>query len=203
MLQKIKDRLFRKPAATPAPMPNNELRDPVDPFCFNLDLVPTNNDWGESGESFFAYMMKKYHFQAYFLGEKAPTKDFLVHFIVDAKYTYSFLVQVKTPIQAQYTKQETKISVPDFNSKDVELLSNHTDATYLCVVDLNRQKLYFRGVFGEKNTISSIATTHKLDNNPDAQQRNGILLYQLAKEVIKYHNEIIFSNKPNFKTVFI
>lgn len=203
MLQKIKDRLFRKPAATPAPMLNNELRDPVDPFCFNLDLVPTNNDWGDSGESFFAYMMKKNHFQAYFLGEKAPTKDFLVHFIADTKYTYSFLVQVKTPIHAQYTKQETKISVPDFNSKDVELLSNHTDATYLCVVDLNRQRLYFRGVFGEKNTISSITTAHMLENNSIAQQHNGALLHQLAQEVIKYHNGIVFSDKHKFKTIFI
>ncbi len=156
------------------------------------------NQIGNAGENCFALRLGKCGvFRVYFLGEKTPIEDFLLE-IVDDKYLYQCLVQVKSTSKNNKYDKNGNMKVT-LTKEKLKKLIDLPLPTYVAGVDLDKEAVYIVPAFDYEAKHCSIPTKIKIDKDNKEESEKNILL--LKEDIITFWENIeIMKHKTNYKS---
>lgn len=146
----------------------------------------TSNIIGDPGENLAALRLAKFGvFKTYFLGEKAPSADFLIE-IIDADKPYHALVQVKS-IGQEIRYRNTGWMVTPVPKQKLSALHKRVLPTYVAGVDLIEERVYVAPAFissaDHMKLTSGTPPVLVLSNDETSAKAS---LTQLKNDMIRY-----------------
>lgn len=146
----------------------------------------TSNIIGDPGENLAALRLAKYGvFKIYFLGEKAPSADFLIE-IIDADKPYHALVQVKS-IGQEIRYRSTGWMITPVPKQKLSALHKRVLPTYVAGVDLIEERVYIAPAFissAEDMKLTSGTPPVLILSNDETSAKAA--LTQLKNDMIRY-----------------
>lgn len=156
----------------------------------------SNNANGNRGEAIAIVRLTEGNlFRIYFLGEKAPTVDFLLE-VAEYKCRYFALVQVKSTARDQQKKD--RLTVELTNDDRIRIESNPFP-TYLVGVDVEKEIVYFTPVFDTTNLKYTAHMPTKYRLKFGCKKTNAKNLQALIND-IKAFSDDIAPHKHNYKS---
>ena len=141
---------------------------------------------GDPGENLAALRLAKFGvFKTYFLGEKAPSADFLIE-IIDEENPYHALVQVKS-IGQEKRYRNTGWMITPVQASKLSALHKRILPTYVAGVDLIEEKVYVAPAFissSEEMKLTSGTPPVLILSNDETSARES--LSQLKNDMIRY-----------------
>jgi hypothetical protein len=163
--------------------------------------MAARDDMGSRGEYLFSALVMNFcgrslpFFRPRFLGEKAPTLDFLVELVGAGEQPF-FFVQVKTPRQG-YTRKgprRLKVAVP---GNDVRRLSLIPAPTYLVGIDEPGEVGFILAILhGMTDRIPSLPTDFPLDVTNLPRLYEEVAQFWAGRDMARRHSVFSPRSRP-------